>query len=489
MKSKKGASPYDVEFKVADLGTSHFKRHIQSQGEATDRDSYGTRAYGRLQSYPLLNFVIADGVLGAPECYRADSDIEKIPFSVKQSVDIWSLGCTLSEAAVWVVRGKNGLSEYRRRRAMETDKIHGFRDGDCFHDGNQVLATVTDIHRNLADDIRARDHVTGATVEMVTKEMLGVPDSRTPARVLFHRTKGILQDAEAKLRRPASYAGTGCVSGTDGQSPPRTPPEPPPGHVRPRSGNSQSQNLPSHICARNPASTSYNGDEFHHQEYSDDLFGRRASQQAHYSDWPTRQHSPALVNCPSYTEYEDRGLFPKNNLNRPFSAVSLSQDNPSRPSRQEPLGPHRKRRRTPSDRFSGADTRFRPDGYAHDQQETYNDSQRSSFTTRPIELSRTSTATLIQDLHNGSRAGQQHPDIASRTQPPRSVSTGSSNIPPPLGTHSRRRPFYLSVTKAQQWKSDKKQHRAGRLPDDHLLADLEDRDHVSQRCTSLSKYL
>ncbi|KAL1635093.1 hypothetical protein SLS56_001845 [Neofusicoccum ribis] len=84
-------------FKLSDLGLSHFKK---SKGkEAADGDTYGTRTYG------------------APECFRVDGVVGSLNISVKQNVDIWSLGCVWSEAAVWVISGKQG----------------------CFHDGTKVL--------------------------------------------------------------------------------------------------------------------------------------------------------------------------------------------------------------------------------------------------------------------------------------------------------------------------------------------------------------
>ena len=46
--STKGGSPYRCEFKLADLGLSHFKKHVPSQEDVADRDTCGTRAYGRL---------------------------------------------------------------------------------------------------------------------------------------------------------------------------------------------------------------------------------------------------------------------------------------------------------------------------------------------------------------------------------------------------------------------------------------------------------
>lgn len=469
VKSKNGGSDYDCEFKLADLGLSHFKKHVPSQGDATDRDTYGTRAYG------------------APECYRADSDIEKIRFLVKQNVDIWSLGCTLSEAAVWVVHGKGGLKEYRRRRGIETARIPGFRDGNCFHDGREVLATVMGMHRNLPDDIRPRDHVSGTTVDMVTKQMLIEANSRTPAKSLSYQTKWILEDAESKLKRSGSYTGTGSNdSRTGAQSPPRTPPEPPPGHVQSRSSNSHSQHLPSHKSAGSPASISYDEDKAHHQEPVDDFVGKRASRQVHYSDRPTRQQSIGLVSNPSYSESEDQYQIPENRLNRAFTEVDLSQDNPSSPSWQEPQSTHRKRRRTTSDLFSGANTRNGPHMFSHDRRETYDLNQRDTPTAPPGGVSRASTATLVQDRHNGSRGGQHHPNIGSGMQHPRFVSIGSSNVPPPIETRSRQRPPSLSLTDAQQWKKDKKEHRPVRLPHDDLLADLNERDHVFLIDNSLS---
>ena len=437
VKSKKGGSPSNYEFKLGDLGLSHFKKYVPSQGEATDSDTYGTRAYGMLHSSILPNFTEADDNSGAPECYRADSNFEKLPLLVKQAVDTWSLGCIFSEAAVWVVCGTNGLSEYRRRRGVETALIPDFRDGNCFYDGRRVLDTVTKIHRTLADDIRVCDHVTGAIVDMVTKAMLIEQDGRPFAKFFSLQTKEILREAETKLRRSASYAGTGSVSGAVAQSPPRTPPEPPPGHFQSCSTNSHSRHLPRHTYAGSLASTSYDEDNAHHQEPADDFFGKGASQQLPYIDRRNRRQSAGPVNHPNYAEYEDQDQFSENHLNRLFSEVGLSQDSPSSPSWQEPINAHRRRRRTPSDLFSGTNTRNGPDVLAQDRQETYNVSQRDSFTAPPGGVFRTSTATLVQNLHNGSRAGQHHHNMASGPRPPGLSSAGSSNGPPPIETQPK----------------------------------------------------
>ena len=423
-----------------------------------------------------IDFTVADGNSGAPECYRADNEIEKLALLVKQGVDIWSLGCIFSEIAVWVVYGKEGLSEYRRRRGMETAQIHDFRDGDCFHNGEQVLATVTEIHRTLARDKRLCDHVTGATVEMVTKEMLIEPDSRTHAKSLNYRIKGILQDAEIRLRRSASYADTGSVCGTVAQSPPRTPPEPPPSHIQSRSTKSHSQRLPSHTYDGSPASTSYNVNEAHHLEPVDYFIGNWPSQQTHYSDRSIQRPSTGRANFPSFPKYENPDQFPETHANRGFSGLDLSQDSPSGPSWHEPPHTHRTRRWTPSDPFSGTDTRNSPDRSSQDTQEIYKDSQRSSLTTARGGPSRSGTSTLVQGPHNSSRAGQHRPNVAPGTRTPRL----EPYVPLPEESQQRRRPPFLSFSVAQHWKSDRKQHKPVKLPDHDLLADLSGRDHVSQ---------
>ena len=44
--SGRSTNPYDVEFKLADLGLSHFQRVTSAAGDETGRDAWGTREYG-----------------------------------------------------------------------------------------------------------------------------------------------------------------------------------------------------------------------------------------------------------------------------------------------------------------------------------------------------------------------------------------------------------------------------------------------------------
>lgn len=62
---------------------------------------------------------------------------------VTPEVDVWSLGCTLSETAVWLKQGTAGLEAYRNERRDETNSISTFQDKEAFHDGEKVSLKKT----------------------------------------------------------------------------------------------------------------------------------------------------------------------------------------------------------------------------------------------------------------------------------------------------------------------------------------------------------
>src|ERR1700730_2712366 len=85
---------------------------------------------------------VLTSIVDAPECYMAsssDGQMGKSSSKKTQAVDIWSLGCIYSEAAMWIADGYSGVVDYRRQRIAETDKVPHFKGGDCFHDGERVL--------------------------------------------------------------------------------------------------------------------------------------------------------------------------------------------------------------------------------------------------------------------------------------------------------------------------------------------------------------
>ncbi|KAI1623066.1 hypothetical protein EDD37DRAFT_651254 [Exophiala viscosa] len=169
---------FDVQFKLADLGLAHFRRIKSGNREEADRDTQGTRIYG------------------APECYRFDYFDRNQKLDVKQSVDIWSLGCVYSEIAVWVVLGKGALVRYQRDRREETAEMNDFTDHGCFHNGETVLECVKDIHNKVFSSTRESDHITKAVIRKLLDEMLDDFEGRPNARQLRKKAQTILTNAE-----------------------------------------------------------------------------------------------------------------------------------------------------------------------------------------------------------------------------------------------------------------------------------------------------
>jgi hypothetical protein len=61
-------------------------------------------------------------------------------------VDVWSLGCIISEFAIWIGGGYEALNEYRQARRAAIQQIPDFQDSDCFHNGSEVLPTIKEWH-------------------------------------------------------------------------------------------------------------------------------------------------------------------------------------------------------------------------------------------------------------------------------------------------------------------------------------------------------
>ncbi|KAF7512559.1 hypothetical protein GJ744_000820 [Endocarpon pusillum] len=200
VKSGKSGSQYDCEFKIADLGLSHFRKVQVSRGTTTDKDTSGTREYGKFVH--VLGYPFTNTYLGAPECYRFDTFMEQNSFGVDQTVDVWSLGCIFSEVAVWLVHGKHQLGAYREARQHEIQQLHNFKDGRAFHDSKTVLETVSIFHNHVVQNVRQSDHVTKPVVEKLIAEMLVEVDGRSTARQLWYKAGKILEEACKKLELP-----------------------------------------------------------------------------------------------------------------------------------------------------------------------------------------------------------------------------------------------------------------------------------------------
>ena len=172
-------------------------------------------------------------LIGAPECYRSDEFLEQSKIEVKPLVDIWSFGGVCSEAAVWVVLGMSGLTAYRNQRQQEITGKDTIQDGSCFHDGENVLKTVEDMHNRLEKkgEVRPGDCVTKPVLEHMVSAMLSEdPDDRFNANWHWRKSQKILKAARSRVERPTH---NGALRQADsivdkeqlyGQTAPETPP-------------------------------------------------------------------------------------------------------------------------------------------------------------------------------------------------------------------------------------------------------------------------
>ncbi|KAF2103948.1 kinase-like protein [Rhizodiscina lignyota] len=175
------SSRFHCKFKLADFGASHFKA-VDDLSTPVDNDSHGGKTYG------------------APECYRPDSFIERMPLPVAPKVDVWSLGAVFSEAVAWVVLTTEGLDQYREHRRVETSKIDGFKDDDCFHNGEERLATVEEMLERAKTSARGNDPITSDVVELT--DLMLQAGERPTAKLLHERCQRILRKARHRLQGP-----------------------------------------------------------------------------------------------------------------------------------------------------------------------------------------------------------------------------------------------------------------------------------------------
>jgi hypothetical protein len=128
--------------------------------------------------------------------------MQRSTLEVKQTVDVWSVGCIFSEVAAWLVHGKDGLEAYREARGYETKQIFDFKDGRAFHDSKDVLQSVGTMHDQVCMHARESDYVTRSVVTKMINEMLQEVDGRLTTKQLWSRAGKILTDARKKLDTP-----------------------------------------------------------------------------------------------------------------------------------------------------------------------------------------------------------------------------------------------------------------------------------------------
>ncbi|KAI1141158.1 kinase-like domain-containing protein [Hypoxylon sp. FL0543] len=181
---KKPSNRYDVVFKIADFGMSDFWQVSHEDPHALGVDNKGDQWYC------------------APECIANHEVLYRFDNRVGSEVDIWSLGCVFSEAAVWAVCGQPGLRDYLERRLQETQRVPSMaRSGfaGCFHNGSEPLEAVALMHTHVQNRKRHWDTVTPEVIRLIHESMLLEPmGPRRSARDLLQKSERLLQDAENK---------------------------------------------------------------------------------------------------------------------------------------------------------------------------------------------------------------------------------------------------------------------------------------------------
>lgn len=139
---------------------------------------------------------LTDELTGAPETYRYHGNSQSVPLQITTAVDIWSLGCVFSEAAVWAHDGWPRVKEYRRQRSLEIETRAGIKGEQIFHWDNRILNTVQEAHRNILSRTSVSHRVVREIAEQLILNMLQHkerPDAISAAdkatRIIEHRAK------------------------------------------------------------------------------------------------------------------------------------------------------------------------------------------------------------------------------------------------------------------------------------------------------------
>ena len=193
-------------FKLADFGFASFKRMDEERALLRG----GTVTYGKFDSLVFIRMSLKRCPTGAPECVRAQDSQTR----VSQAIDIWSLGCVLSEAACWVVLGEPGIQQFGSLReqaikSLSNEQLSRFStdrelirsSGRQFHNGTHVLKEVRQWHEHLRTVVRQTDVITERVLDLIDQHMLlDAPEHRYTASAVCDGLKDILVRAKRDLR-------------------------------------------------------------------------------------------------------------------------------------------------------------------------------------------------------------------------------------------------------------------------------------------------
>ncbi len=386
---------------------------------------------------------------GAPETCRMDRALESEDLQVKQDVDIWSMGCVYSEVTTWVGHGWNKVDEYRRRRREEFKKKTD-TDGECFHDGRNILGTVEQIHTETISNRRISDHVTPSVLENLVQNMMITDESRLDAIFVFQSSKRIIKKAKATVDEKThniAHREKGHAAFEGGQ--PQLPPNLPPGlDIGTRKGSPHTSESSQDRDTKSNGS-SPNGRPFSPASPYDGLSvgGHQMSNHSRYGEPPLTPTRPGRV---STAPQQPLGRVQQNQ--HTFKTSKEGQVESLSNNRFNPLIENDMSRADLSQTFARRETRNFP---LQDLPGIFDPAANVPFQNL---ASRGSLTQSDPHPHNGL--------ATSTTQPLRTV------------LEQRRHPVLL-VDEGLQWKADREIGKNHKLNDEELLDELKGRDHVS----------
>ena len=184
--------------------------------------------------------------LGAPEAHRLNLSMTRWSLQVKQKVDIWSMGCVLSEVVTWACQGWNKIRLYRQDRADEIEDRTGQRE-DRFHRDEQLLQTTQQIHDDNKDNVRRHDKFTSTILDGLVNEMMQIEAKARPdAAQVYSKAIRILRD----IFRSSNGSFSGDNKSPRGTTPMKRPPHLPP-HRRRQESSGSFQSHPSPLSITN----------------------------------------------------------------------------------------------------------------------------------------------------------------------------------------------------------------------------------------------
>ena len=142
-------------------------------------------------------------MLGHPDTYR-DKGLQECSLQVRQDVDLFSVGCVLSEVALWVCHGWEAVEIYRTRRSSEVEQKTGKRE-DLFHADREILKSVRLVHQDVQHHRLCNESVTPGVTNMIEKQLMVIENAPT-SKVIYDKSGWLISHAKDQMepRIPAA---------------------------------------------------------------------------------------------------------------------------------------------------------------------------------------------------------------------------------------------------------------------------------------------